>query len=97
MYSTDIEKVKATTADLESARMPKRVFEIELSLTVQSGIRVPWLQAVSKITNTGADGLNGRVYQFEQLFTLPSIVFYCFDPLIKKFRIYCFFEKTFQS
>lgn len=33
MYSTDLEKVKATTADLESARMPKRVFEIELSLS----------------------------------------------------------------
>lgn len=34
MYSTDIEKVKATAADLESARMPKRVFEIELSLSI---------------------------------------------------------------
>jgi len=32
MYSTDIEKVKATATDLESARMPERVFEIERSL-----------------------------------------------------------------
>ena len=33
MCSTEIENVKATATDLESARMPKRVFEIELSLS----------------------------------------------------------------
>ena len=33
MYSTDIEKVKATATDLESARMSKRTFEMEISLS----------------------------------------------------------------